>query len=115
MYTLNEQQKNDVIKILQEFGNYVTDRLEFYVRPLVGLSVLGNQNPLCTNFCTSYNGDYRVMWRVGNGGPWKGIDGKGDRDELQGALLQGYIVQFTSNTNSATESVFKRAWAYFFS
>nr|XP_009858284.1 uncharacterized protein LOC104265600 isoform X2 [Ciona intestinalis] len=104
MYTLNDSEKDDVIKILQEFGNSISDRLESYVRPLVGLQRQGIENPLHTNFCTSY-GEYKVRWRIKNWKEWKGIDGNEDRDELQGALFQGDIVlQFASNTDTDTES-----------
>nr|XP_002124230.2 uncharacterized protein LOC104265600 isoform X1 [Ciona intestinalis] len=103
-HALNDDEKKDILKILQEFGNYVPDRLESYVRPLVGLPRQGNQGPLEKYFCTSY-GEYKVRWRIKNWKEWKGIDGNEDRDELQGALFQGDIVlQFASNTDTDTES-----------
>uniref|UniRef100_F6UH06 Uncharacterized protein n=1 Tax=Ciona intestinalis TaxID=7719 RepID=F6UH06_CIOIN len=103
-HALNDDEKKDILKILQEFGNYVPDRLESYVRPLVGLPRQGNQGPLEKYFCTSY-GEYKIRWRVGNSGPWKGIQCSRDRDELHGVILQGNILlQFICNTDIDDET-----------
>ncbi|XP_078483816.1 uncharacterized protein LOC104265600 [Ciona intestinalis] len=103
-HVLEDDEKKKILKILQEFGNHVPDRLESYVRPLVGLQRQGTEKPLEKYFCTSY-GEYKIRWRAGKKGQWKGVQCSRDRDELQGVILQGNIVlQFISNTDIDDET-----------
>nr|XP_009858283.1 uncharacterized protein LOC104265599 [Ciona intestinalis] len=85
MKRMTEQVKDDVQKIMQEFGNLVHDRLNAYLRQTLGLPVCVDQNPLSPGFCTQYSNE-TIRWHVGN---WfMGIKRSGHLDQLQSVVQE---------------------------